>query len=256
MRLHKEDFEILKVIGRGAFGEVRLRPVPRPPLSPSPYFTIQPGNQRKRPVFPPWPRPGSCLVGERWRLRRRDGSWASREARAVFQSAAARPAFLRPCVAQLPLLRRDSTRTSDISDIPPRSEAPPGRSPAWTPSQPGFRRWGRWGRRRPRVLRRACRSTAEANALPRAPAEGMRACGTPDCSLFVRSVGLTLANAAAAALSSFSSSSEAFSGPPCRPELPESELLFRVLRSTSSSAEGSRGSGGGESKHCRNVVLV
>lgn len=25
MRLHREDFEILKVIGRGAFGEVRER---------------------------------------------------------------------------------------------------------------------------------------------------------------------------------------------------------------------------------------
>lgn len=25
MRLHKEDFEILKVIGRGAFGEVRVQ---------------------------------------------------------------------------------------------------------------------------------------------------------------------------------------------------------------------------------------
>lgn len=40
MRLHKEDFEILKVIGRGAFGEVRyLPPHPHPP-SPL-YYTTQ-----------------------------------------------------------------------------------------------------------------------------------------------------------------------------------------------------------------------
>lgn len=35
MRLHKEDFEILKVIGRGAFGEVRHLPPPPP------YYTTQ-----------------------------------------------------------------------------------------------------------------------------------------------------------------------------------------------------------------------
>lgn len=55
MRLHKEDFEILKVIGRGAFGEV----------TPYFYFTLKPLQQSTNLQMDSLPLPvmGSALIG-------------------------------------------------------------------------------------------------------------------------------------------------------------------------------------------------